>query len=96
MSNSDRMCWATVLFYDALLCLSLVTFLHGPFAFALDLNGLFQLVGPTIGTLLLVVTLGFQMQKGRISRTSGFLAIASLIVISFLCLALTMPIFMGI
>jgi hypothetical protein len=89
--------WRLVLFYVGLLALSALAFVAYPNPMmSPNWNGLFQIFGPTIGTLLLS---GFTLMRvvgGRVSIVNGVAAILLLVAISFGCLALTMPIMMGI
>jgi hypothetical protein len=98
MTKSDKKHWIVVLIYGGLLCLSLVAFLRepNPNPGGFDLNGLFQILGPTIGTFVLMGFTVVQMVGKRISLACGIGAIALLVVVSFLCLAMTLPIMMHI
>lgn len=98
MTKSDKKHWIVVLIYGSLLLISLGVFLKEPRwrIGGIAWNGLFQGLGPTLGTFLLVGFTTLQMVGKRISLACGFGSIAFLIVISFICLALTLPIMMSI
>jgi len=100
MTKADKRHWIVVLVYDGLLCLSLVAFLKNPNPYPgggrPDLNALFQIFGPTLGTCLLVGFTVGRMAGKSISMACGLGAIALLIVVSFICLALSMSIMMRI
>ena len=93
MTKADKKHWMVASIYGALLCISLVVFLQNPrrqIAFAA------QLAGPTIGTFVLLGFTMVQMAGKRISLACGIGAIVFLVAISVMCLALTMPIYMGV
>ena len=99
MTKPDKKHWIVVLVYGGLLCLSVVVFLREPnrdTGGVQRLIGGFQLLGPTIGTFLLVGFTVVQMVGKRISPACGMGAIALLVAVSLLCLALTIPIMMHI
>ena len=98
MTKSEKKHWIVVLIYGGLLCLSLVAFLKEPNwrVGGIAWNGLFLCLGSTIGTFLLVGFTVLQMIGKRISLACGMGAVALLVVVSFMCMALTMPILMGI
>ena len=93
MTKSDKKHWIVALIYGVLLCLSLFAFLKNPHC---KIAGIAQILGPTIGTIVLAGFMMVQMAGKRISLACGIGAIAFLVVISFICMALTIPIMMGI
>ena len=96
MTNSAKKHWMVVLAYGGLLCISLIVFLKEPnWRIGLTAwNGLFQLVGPTIGTFVLMTVIVIQMARKKISLASGICAIVFLAAVSYMCLAFTIPIMM--
>jgi hypothetical protein len=100
MSKADKWHWIVVIVYDGLLCLSLVSFLKNPNPHpgrvGPDWNALFQIFGPTLGTFLLVGFTIWRMVGKNISMICGIGAIALLVVVSLVCLALSMRIMMHI
>ncbi len=98
MTKSDKKHWIVVLVYGVLLFISLVVFLKeanwriGGLAW----NLAFQVFGPTIGTIVLAGFTLVQMVGKRISLACGLGAIAFLVSVSFMCLAMTIPIMMHI
>jgi hypothetical protein len=99
MSKKDKTHWIVVIIYISLLCISLVVFMKNPNpkpTVGPYWNGLFQCLGPTIGTFLLVGLSVLKMAGKKISLFCGIGTIALLVVVSFICLALTMPIMMHI
>ncbi len=100
MTYHAKGCWALVLLYGSMLCLSLVVFLVEPNPHPGSgepmWNAVFQLLGPTLGTLIFVVALCVQILRARISLVSGLIAILFLVAISILCLVLAGPILMSV
>jgi hypothetical protein len=98
MTISEKRHWIVVLAYSGLLGLSLVLF----FADAnrrigrVAWNALFQAFAPTIGTGVLLLGTLVQMVRARISVLNGIAAIVLIVAVSFVCLALTIPIMMGV
>ncbi len=97
MTPLEKSHWRLVLFYAGLLALSALAFVVYPNSMmGPNWNLLSQMSGPTIGTLLLS---GFTLMRvvgGRVSTVNGLAAILLLVAVSFGCLALTVPIMMGV
>ena len=82
--------------HNALLCMSLATFfLSGPGP-GFELSVGLQFFGPLLGSPVLGVISIVWMAKRRIGLASGLGGLALLTVVSLVCLAKTMPVFMGI
>jgi hypothetical protein len=99
MNNLGRKFWVIVLIYALCLGVSLAVFWKNPNPHpgrGPDGNALFRLLGPTLGSLILVIIMLVKMARGRISLVAGAGAILVLAVVSILCLARSMPIMMGI
>ncbi len=99
MTTSDKRHFIVIYAYAGLLLISLVVFLKAPNGRRIggvDWNGLFQCIGPTVGTLSLVIFTTVQMIRERISLACGAGSFACLIVVSFICLVRTIPILMHI
>lgn len=97
MKRSDRIHLAVSAVYAMLLTMALVGFLLEPNPMVYpNWNGLAVSLGPIAGTPVVILITLIQMARRKISLGTGLVAIVVLLAISFLCLALTWPIMMGI
>ena len=94
MTKSDKNHWIIVLVYNSLLLISLMVFLREPNLRigGRDCIGLILVVGPSIGTILLVGFFTLQMAGKRISLVCGLSSIAFLILVSLICWKVMIPI----
>jgi hypothetical protein len=94
MRASEKRHWMVVLVYTGLLCLSLLLFPANPEwrIGRIAWNAAFQLLGSTIGTGILLAGKLTQMVGARVSVLHGVVTVVLLAGVSFVCLALTIPI----
>ena len=90
MSRTEKKQWSVVITYSGLLIVSVFVNPLWPFG-RVAWNGLFQIFGPTLGTVLLSAGTLILMARRKISVRNGIAAIAFLAIISVVCLALTVP-----
>jgi len=93
MSSMEKKHWSVVFAYSGLLVVSVFVHPLWPFR-GVAWNMLFQVYGPTLGTVLLVGGTVMLMINRKISIVNGITAIVFLIVVSLGCLAFTIPVMM--
>lgn len=93
MRSIEKKHWSVVITYSGLLIVSVFVNPLWPFG-RVAWNGLFQVFGPTLGTVLLTAGTLILMIGRRISAVNGIAAVALLIVVSLVCLAFTIPVMM--
>ncbi len=95
MSSIEKKHWSVVIVYAGLLILSVFVDPNW------RVNGVawnltFWILGPTFGTLLLSAGTLVLVARRKVSIRNGIVAIAFLIVVSLICLFLTVPIMMSV
>lgn len=98
MTVSEKRYWIILLTYCGLLCLSLLLFVADPDwrIGVIAWNGLFQMFGPTVGTIVLLLVTLAQLARRKISVLNGVVGMILLMAVSFVCLFLTVPIMRGV
>ena len=93
MSSMEKKYWIISVAYCVLLTVSVFANPNGP-AGGVAWYGLFQMFGPTLGTILLSGGTLILMTRRKISVVNGVVAIVFLVVVSLVCLAFTIPVMM--
>lgn len=96
MRDVEKGHWKLILIYGGVLCVSLLVFLARPDwrAGGVAWNSLFQVFGPTVGTVVLCGITVARMVTTKISPATGIASMGLLAVISGACLAVTLPMMM--
>ncbi|HSW02469.1 MAG TPA: hypothetical protein VLI39_20060 [Sedimentisphaerales bacterium] len=96
MTVSEKRYWIILLTYCGLLCLSLLLFVADPDwrIGTVAWNAFFQVFGPTVGTIVLLLVTLVQLARRKISVLNGVVGMILLMAVSFVCLFLIVPIMM--